>query len=471
MMLGMPPAPQPRRRRSPLVPSAVVATLVTVGGCAGATQEGSVGITAAPPESADDSASTSTSDLAAATTTAPAAATSEAAVTQEVDPTAITERDVIDLAVRLTDALREGDADAWAAFFDLDEATEQEVLRWFDNVQAVPMTRREMIADLMLAQDAGEGTVVQLGFAHEITGGDLLTGIESYRVTLDREPGEDPRVVGWRGQNATDGYPQLWDLTEVAVHEVEGALVLAPAGRDVTALLDGISRAAQNALTDLAADDDGERLVVALADPEDMAQIFEGPQAGMPFGAVQYIPGADAVDPTQIGYQQVGWVDRLTVDLAALQEGAQWGTPAGGWELVRHEAVHALVEPKAQVTLAPNWVVEGFATWYGVRRDYAMAETMGESVDGHGMPERLPDDAMFESVDTVDPAYILSGSVFVFLEERFGYDGAHAVGVGLTQMDWRRQADVDAVLVEETGWSVEELEAEWLAWLQARYPG
>lgn len=467
MIWGMPRVTLRQRRRSPLVASAAVGVLLAVTGCGPAADDRGAATTAGPPDAA--AASTVPADPSAITTAAPSG--TAAATTEEPDPAGITEEDVLVLAQRLTAALREEDEDAWAALLDLDEATEEEVLRWFDNVLAVPMTRREMIAELVLAQDASEGTVVQLGFAHKITGGDTLTGVESYRLTLDRKPGEEPRVVGWRGQNATDGYPQLWDLTEVEVHEVEGALVLAPAGRDVSAVLDGISLAAQNALADLAGDDDGERLVVALADPDDMAAIFQGPQGGTAFGAVQSIPGADTVDPARLGYQQTGWVQRLNVDLAALQEGVQWGTPAGGWELVRHEAVHALVEPQAQVMLAPRWVIEGFATWYGVRRDYQMDEAIGGSVADHGVPEQVPDDAMFESDETVDPAYIFSGSVFVFLEERFGYDGAHAVGTRLTQLDWRRRADVDAVVEEETGWAVEELEAEWLAWLQGRYGG
>ena len=446
----------------------LVPALALVAGCQGSTADPSPVTAATSAAPGEDAAATSSSADDAQVTTALALAQESATPTEEPDPTSVSDDDVVAMAQRLTEALEQDDEEEWAALFDADEATEEEVRRWFRSVRAVPMEHRSMVAEVVLARDTSEGTAVRMGFVHQISDADLLAGVESYRVTIAREPGEDPVVVGWRGQNDTDGYPQLWDLADIQVHEVEGAVVLAPADRDVGQLLEGVSLAAQNALPDLAEADDGERLVVALVETGQIEQIAAAPTGAGPAGVVQALPGVPGGNPSVLGISQWGWVERVNVDLDHLEEELAWGTPDGGWVTVRHEAAHALVEAGAQVTLAPSWVVEGFATWYGLRRDYVVDPWFQDVVATGGLPEELPDDGVFDS-DQIDRAYGLSGSLFFFVEERFGYEAAQDLGTDLTQMEWRRGAHVDQAVEEAVGMSLEELEAEWVAWMASSY--
>lgn len=443
---------------------ALVPALCALGACDG--------VSDGDPTGSSTTVTAAASDDAASSSAAPDADEAETSSPPEPDAAeSISDDDAVAMAQRLSAALEQDDEEEWASLFEVDEEKEEEIRRWFRSVRSVPMDERAMVAELVLARDTAEGTAVQMGFVHQITDGDVLAGVESYRVSLDREPGEDPVVVGWRGQNSTDGYPQLWDLADIQVHEVPGALVLAPADRDVQAVLPGVSQGALNALEDFGGDDDGSRLVVALVDDEQLAAIHESSGAGTPAGLVQIIPGAQSADPSALGFEQEGWAERINISLDAVEADAAVGSPPGGFDLVRHEALHALVDDEAQVTSSPMWVSEGFATWYGVRRDYDLSAAIRDEVAQDGLPEALPGEDDFASDEQVEGAYVLGSSVFLFMEERLGFDVTRDVGVALSTMEWRRRGDVDETLVELTGWTLDQLQEEWLTWVPGRYGG
>lgn len=386
--------------------------------------------------------------------------------------------DLAALAADLDRALASGDEDRWLAHFDDDEELVEQQRRWFRGVQAVPMEVRRILPELMVSQDTLDGSVAQLAFAHQISGADPVPAVETYRVTVRRAPGQEPTITGMGGQNRQDGHPQLWDLQPLAVTVTDDLVVLAPQGREeeVATVLPGLERATANVFLDF--DEGGrDRLVVQLAGAEDLRAITDDQDlVADPAGVAMSRAGLEAPPrkgEVGITYSSADQIDRIVLDLDLLLEDLTYGSPPGGFGLMRHEGVHALVDGTPGVR-PPAWVAEGLAQWYGFRRDYLLDDAYREVVAAAaGEPLQLPDsldDYYYDSPEAGDLAYAASAMIFSFLEQRFGFETARDAGVGLAGVDsWYATDDADALLTRLTGMTLAGLEQEWAAWAVASY--
>ncbi|WP_022922078.1 hypothetical protein [Ornithinimicrobium pekingense] len=456
----------PRPRRAPSAAAVALAAALTLGGC-GTLVEAVPTVPSAtlPPEAVG---------LPADAVPGPSADRASGTGAGAHEP--LEDADVVDLVARMDAVLTEGTEDDWAAFFEGEELVEQQ-RRWFRAVREVPMDVRELLPDAVVERDTGDGTVVQLVLAHQVTGADPVPARESYRMTVRRAAGQEPLVSAVEGADRSDGHPQLWDLDAVDVTVTDQLVLLAPAGRrdDVTALLPGLESAVANVFLDFGTGG-RQRLVVQLVDEATLRAIADDTGLAVdPAGVSITMQGlGERPAPGELG---VGVseerVDRVVLDLDLLVEELAFGTPPGGWGLMRHEAVHAVMDGDPDVR-PPVWVWEGLAEWYGYRRDYVVDEAYRAALDPLGEePLELPDsfsDYYYDSQEAGELAYASSAMVFSFLEQRFGFETARDVGVGLTRVDtWRDAADADALLVERTGLTLEALEREWAAWAAATY--
>lgn len=391
--------------------------------------------------------------------------------------------DLVDLAARMDDVLRSGDEDSWAALFDGDDLVEQQ-RDWFRGVREVPMDVRQILPGTVLDVDTVEDVdtpqdaVVRLAFVHQVSGADPVPAVESYRMTVRRSQGEEPRITEVRGEDGDDGHPQLWDLSAVAVTVTDSLVLIAPQGRegDVAAVLPGLQSATANVFLDF---DEGprERLVVQLTDAADLRAIADDQDLAVdPAGIAMMTAGLGerpAPGETGVSRSRDEHVDRIVLDLDRLLDDLAFGVPPGGWGLMRHEGVHAVVDGDPGVN-PPVWVWEGLAEWYGFRRDYDVAAAYRQVVaSADGEPLELPDsfdDYYYDSQEAGQIAYASSAMVFSFLEQRFGFETARDVGVGLTGVDgWRDTTEADVLLLDLTGMTLEGLEQQWAQWAVATY--
>lgn len=390
----------------------------------------------------------------------------------------LTDADLVALTERMTQVLEDGTEEEWAALFELAEEELEQWRRWFRTVREVPMSVRLFLPEVVAVADSPQGSRGDVIFAHQIEGADRVPAMQGYRLTVEQRPGEEPVITGTAETGGTDGHPQLWDLAAVDVSEGQRLLVLAPEGReaDVAAVMPGLESAAANVFLDFAADD-RERLVVQLVSPEHLEAILDDERAGTTLGLATYLSGADPdqLDPEEVGVAVADdHLDRIVIDLDVLVgDLAQHGfTPPGGWSVMRHEGVHALLDGDPAVS-PPVWLWEGLAQWYGDRRDYQVDPWYAEVVARTGVPEELPstwEEYYYEGDETGEAAYAVSAMVFTYLDRGWGFETARDVGVGLSSADsWYDHDDLDAVLQEETGMSYAEFEASWREWVAATY--
>ena len=460
----------------PRGPALALAAALTLGACGtGLDPSTSVPAATAPPEAAPPAAG-----LAADPAADTAARTSVPASRQEVSDVSglvpLDDEEVVALASRMTDVLADGTEDEWAALFEGEDLVEQQ-RRWFRGVQDVPMDVRELLPDVVVTRDGADGTVVQLVFAHQVSGADAVPAVETYRTTVRRPPGEEPRITAMEGQNRVDGHPQLWDLDDIAVTVTDQLVVLAPETRaaDVEAVLPGLRTATANVFLDFGTGD-RDRLVVQLVDADTLMEIADDEDLAVdPAGVTMAVGGlGDRPEDGELGVDLSGeHADRIVMDLDLLVDELGFGTPPGGWGLMRHEGVHALVDGDPDVR-PPVWVWEGLAEWYGYRRDYLVDEAYRRAVAAAGgEPLELPDsfsDYYYDSQEAGELAYASSAMVFSFLEQRFGFEVTRDVGVGLTESDtWYDTEEADAMLLGLTGMTLEGLEQEWASWAVATH--
>lgn len=475
---GPPSSPTGRRGRL-LLPTLAATLALALAGCGSIGWPQSVPTATYPP-----TVGAPTDDAVITTGPAP----TQAAPTQTAEPAPTTSAttglvplsngEVDEVVARMNEVLRSGNEDDWADFFvDDDELVEQQ-RRWFRGVQAVPMDVREFLPELLIARDSSEGTVVQLAFAHQISGADPSPALETYRVTFYRTPGTEALVSDVRGQNRGDAHPQLWDLTEIAVTVTDQLVLLVPTERqgDLPALLPGLESATANVILDFAPGSD-RRLVVGLVDEELLRAITDDDDLAVdPAGVATLLSGLH--ERPASGTWSVDHAgehsDRILLDIDVLVRDLSSGTPPGGWGLMRHEGVHALVDGAPGVA-PPVWIWEGLAQWYGFRRDYIVDEAYRNVVRDAGEgPLRLPqsfDEYYYESQEAGVMAYSSSAMVFSFLESRFGFETARDVGVRLAEVDasWGDLEEVDALLLELIGMTEVELQQQWSAWAFASY--
>lgn len=430
-----------------------------------------------PAEAAGGSVTSGTVDAGEGTdpsgaTGAGESASGESATGEGATGDAVDEAALADLASAMTQTLQGGTEDDWAAYFDGDDDLVAAQRRWFRGVQAVPMDVREMRPGAVVETDADGGTVVDLTFVHQVSGADPVPGAEAYRATVRPSPDGEPRITEIGGEEGEGGYPQLWDLDEIAVTVTPRLVVIAPADRSQEAadVLSGLENATVNVFLDFDAGP-RERLVVQLVEAEDLRAIaVDDDLAVDPAGVAMTLATQEA------GEGRTGeHVDRIVLDLDVLVGGLAFGSPAGGWGLMRHEGVHAVVDGDPEVS-PPVWVWEGLAEWYGFRRDYLVEEAyrgVVGAVVASGEPLELPDsfdDYYYESQEAGELAYASSAMVFTFLEQRFGFETARDVGVRLTETDtWGDSAEADRLLLELIGMTLADLEQQWADWAVATY--
>lgn len=476
----MSPHVRAARARRSVVLALTVAALVGCGAVDGLTG-GSVP-SATLPVGQGRSASTVTADGASRTVAGqdrPTATAGARAQSSDV-PGPVASEDVVALAASMTDALERGSEEDWVALFDLPEDGLAQQRAWFRAVRATPMTLRQVLPSVVAVADSDEGSVVEVVFAHQVEGADPVPAGVSYRLTVRRVPGAGPVITAVDGfGGAADGYPQLWDLQAVDVEVTDTMVVLSPDGReeDLAAVLPGLTAAVDNVFADFRADD-RRRLVVQLAEPDDVVTILDDERwVGAPLGLAFYLAG---VDLEGAGTQETGvrWseqhVDRIVLDLDALVEDhdAYGFSPPGGWSVMRHEGVHAVLDGDPSVE-PPIWLWEGVAQWYGDRRDYEVDPWYADVVERLGTPEELPtsfEEYYFDSEDRSESAYAVSAMVFTYLDRTWGFETARDVGVGLSEADaWYSDDDVDAVFLEETGLTYAQFESAWRDWVATTY--
>lgn len=474
-----------RQRATPAAAALTAAAVLVLGGCGGVLAGAPVGPPSAtlPPEAAGLPTSGAARTPADRGPQSPGPGASRSpGPTESVEVSEVSglvpleDAEVVDLASRMSRVLQDGTEDDWAALFEGEELVEQQRL-WFRAVREVPMDVREMLPDTVVTRDGEDGTVVDLVFAHQVSGADAVAAAETYRMTVARAPGQEPLVTVVDGNDRADAHPQLWDLDAVDVTVTDQLVLLAPDGRedDVAALVPGLVSAVGNVFLDFDRGD-RERLVVQLVDGDTLLRIADDEDLAVdPAGVAMTTHGVG--ERPRRGELGVGsseeHVDRIVLDLDLLVEELAFGVPEGGWGLMRHEAVHAVVDGDPAV-MPPVWVWEGLAEWYGYRRDYLVDEAYREAVSSAAGAElELPDsfsDYYYDSQEAGELAYASSAMVFSFLEARFGFATARDVGVGLTEADtWRDSDDADDLLLELTGMTLEGLEQEWAAWATATY--
>lgn len=405
---------------------------------------------------------------------------SDAPETETAEPGPFTSEELVSLAASMTEVLDRGSEEDWAGLFDLPDDGLARQRAWFRAVRATPMTVRQFLPSAVVVADTEEGSVVEVVFAHQVEGADPVPASESYRLTVRRTAGADPVITDVDGSGgATDGYPQLWDLQEVDVQVTDTLVVLAPDGRegDVAAVLPGLITAVDNVFIDFRSDD-RQRLVVQLATPEDVVTILDDERwVASPLGLAFYLSGVD-LQRTDPEATRVRWsdqhIDRIVLDLDSLVEDHfSYGmSPSGGWSVMRHEGVHAVLDGDPSVE-PPIWLWEGVAQWYGDRRDYEVDPWYADVVERLGPPDELPtsfEQYYFGSEDQSESAYAVSAMVFTYLDRTWGFETARDVGVGLSRADaWHSDDDVDAVFLEETGLTFEQFESAWRGWVATSY--
>ncbi|GAA1166324.1 hypothetical protein GCM10009584_04060 [Ornithinimicrobium humiphilum] len=440
-----------RAARAWLGGPAALAVVLALGGCGGLGPVSLVPSATVPPEAA-----------AAAASAAGSARTDASSLTHEADGPALDDVGAAELVERMAAVLADGSEDEWAAFFTGDDLVAQQ-RAWFRAVQDVPMDVRELRPDGKVEQE-GEDAVVPLLFVHQVTGADPAPTAEGYLLTV----APDGLVTEVDGDRA---HPQLWDLGAVSVTVTDQLVLLTPEDRqeDVDEVLQGLENAVANVFLDFGRGT-RERLVVQLVD-EDLLREIAGDDdlAVDPAGVALTLAPAEGEGRASAPDH----ADRILLDLDLLVEELDYGIPEGGWGLMRHEAVHAVLDADPQVT-PPVWVWEGLAEWYGYRRDYLMDASFRLVVADAGdglleLPESF-DEYYYDSQEAGELAYASSAMVFSFLEQRFGFATARDVGVELSSVDtWQDTDEADALLRERTGMGLQDLQREMTAWARATY--
>ncbi len=396
----------------------------------------------------------------------------------------VEEADVLDLVAALNQALAGNDVEAWLSHFDLDEEATQQQRHWFAAVQDVPMEVRELVVSSVLGVDPQRGQKVQVAFRHQVSGADVDPSLEYYRWTVHRDgEGAPPTVVeatGAGGFNAA--HPQLWDLTEVHVHESDSLVLLAPADLwpEVGDLVPSLDEAAAETLAALPVEG-VDRVVVTLAHAEHLEELF-GSRVDVAdvAGFVTTAWAAPEADPGQVGdpREPLAVTGRVVLDAAYAVD--EWdyleGAATGGSPVMRHETAHLSLLLELGELGGPVWGVEGLATWWESEADAAAREDLlwwsQVLTEDVGLAPAWPpaDVAGFfpDDLDLVDRHYTDAGLVFVHLAERFGADIALAVGADLHRQEGYRSADhIDEVLAEHTGLTTEQLQTDWQEWVEA----
>jgi hypothetical protein len=420
--------------------------------------------------------------------------------------TRIADADVAALAREMTAGLQAGDFDAYAASFDLDlnELAHQRMV--FDNLEQLPLSRKEVVAldfNGRAFDSAGKRvrTKAEVALVHQFDGADLTAVSEAYELDLVRSgPKADVRVVGMKGEDSgATLYPQPWDLGPIHVVAAERAIVIGTA--EDAALLDthaaAISDGAGSALDELSQVDPRpfpRRVVVAVPGTgKDAYSVFLGSSPNKVVEAAGV-----AVDQLSAPYEDIEGnriesgdndsfqgAGRISLDRVYVGRGGAFLT-----ELSRHETTHLaqyvwragnsdkeLAYEQGENTWAiddlPRWMIEGFADYVGNgylgavgSGEYRLALAAARRPGFAGLPHGGPQSFYEGSLDDVNARYGLGMTAFMYVEATRGrptaLSWAHALfhAPSLEAVD-RTYADV----LQTTPAA---FEAAWSSWLRSQ---
>lgn len=395
----------------------------------------------------------------APTTSEPAATATEEPVVDEE----ITEAEAESLIDELNLALTSNDVSQWSELWLAEQEVAQQQVNWYEGVQAVPMSVRE----LELAGSAtGEGSLWSVDFVHQISGADTVPVLESYELELVR--GADSgqvRVGGVEGSGAA--YPQLWDLGAIEVFVGGSTVVLSYRDDDFSdELFAEIDESA--ALTFAQWPMPGVVVMaVSLAPTAQMQELFGGDDAESA-GFMTPLPKATDSD---IG------VGRVVLDAPyAVDELRFYDKVEGGLPLMRHEGAHLALEVQTGGIHGPQWAIEGMPTWWEGVEDEAVADDLieyaGYLTETTGIEPAFPptstkdfyptDDA---DGDAVARHYADSALVFDYVAQTYGEQAAIELGTDLNDVDGGHQEAVEEALGEHLGISESQLRSDWANWV------
>lgn len=399
-------------------------------------------------------------------------------------PDPLTDEQVLQAIAAMDGALQAGDLEGFLAHLDPDNADlNASQAQWFRAVRTVPMPVRELRSQGVISRSSPTGTVVRVVLRHQIEGADPEPVLEEYRWVMapgdaDPDEGGGPGSVhvvdiGGRPAESASGYPQLWDLGEVAALESPQALVLAREDDRARAehLLDSISVAAGHALDDFRDLQGGrQRVAVQLIDATTMEDIFGLYDDGSPlYSWVMTLPTSeDLTGPEEIlprrTNRSIG--TRIMVDIDLAEDLINFhAVDPGGESSVRFGAALAMLLQSFGSNEHRLWRTGWLytvPTWYEYAQSPSMREDLflvaADTYAWAGPQSSLPewDDEEFHA---------LGMSVALYIEEEFGRERLLHLVSRLADVSAFSGTQQEATYQSELGVSTAELVAGWSAWL------
>ena len=405
----------------------------------------------------------------------------------------LSQQDIKSLLQGRTDALKNGDEDAYLSVFAGKAKTTQEKL--YRNLRKVPFTQAEFS---VLSQEGsgkdefgdGVSVAVDVAFVHRIKNVDVRPIAEWYRWVVKRESADaEPEITSvgpaptMYGSGTFVYYPAPWDL-------YDDMYVKSGAHSIVIADKKNASNAARYApYMEQAADYD-----------LGLWKQLDQPQTDTPKGFMLVLE-PDRKKYAKLwnsGGEDVGWDAGQAVPMPAFDEsssadstdGLQWGgsrikmdtstsrfTSASYWQMgvtdiSRHEMAHALVEPldHGDYTFggaggAKTWIVEGFANYVAYRGNSTLSSArIGSTVSGEEFDGALPkDDFGDQSPRSISMNYTLSYLAIRYIAEKGGEKAAFDFVVD----NYEKPKQLDTSLQSAVGMDTTQFQSSWAAYVRS----
>lgn len=389
------------------------------------------------------------------------------------------------MAALMSGALAGGDARAWLSHFDSDAVSEHDdavslvdaQLAWFETVQAIPMEVREVHYTRSIDTGTSDGSafaVVEISFRHQVTGADQVPAVQRYRMRLERDEDAFAEVTEVDGVGGFDySYPQAWDLGDTTVHVGDALILLSrpELAEDINLVLPELEEASAAVLTDFAVDG-VSRLLVTAVESRELSVLFGEDDMEGYAGFALNLSGSETVDDrgpeltTRLPTSEFSPA-RVVIDLDyTVEEVEYFDGLIGGSPLMRHEGLHVMMSLQHPSVRTALWISEGVAGWYEVIGDPVVTEGMYDHfrwTSGRSAPESIPPaDPLNFHDDDVSAHYSQAAMLFLYIEQRWGYQVTYDLGVDLHGV--RLAGDPDEVLREHLGIDLEELERDWIVW-------
>ena len=421
---------------------------------------GLAGCSAAPSDGTSSSATTSGD--------ASPAATADSTATVTAYPEAVTDEQVLEVVTAMDAALQSGDASAYLDHVGPELVEQQR--DWFEAVRNVPMEVRQLRADKVVSRTSPVGTVLHVGFRHQVTGAGRVPVMEQYRWVLAPDADGEVRLVDVGGRNGQFyGYPQLWDLGPVAVLEADDVVLLAPeeARGDAEELLPQISAAAQALRADFPALAREHDVVhVQLVPTAHVGEVLGGGEL-MATSWLRTSTEDPGLERAWLGPEEPTLDPRLVLELEAMLEDLDaFGPSPGGNTYARYLGAEAAVLGDDEEHMGVGWVVYGVPTWYELSADPTLeGDLLSLAAEAHreGPPEALPD---LHWIPEGEEHYLMTSVSFVrYLEEAFGRAVALDVVEELHDVSgWYDDAEVWPAVTRVVGVSEDDLLEGWQDW-------